>query len=53
MASTKKKVTARAVVRFMDLPSRKNERGASSGWGLKIDYGILKPNSQSLPPFPG
>ena len=53
MASTKKKVTARAVVRFMDLPTKKTSREGASGWGIKIDYGILKLNTQSAPPFPG
>jgi hypothetical protein len=50
MASAKKKTKARTVVKFRDLKSKKNLKGGSQRWGLKIDYGVLKLNPQPLPP---
>jgi hypothetical protein len=50
MASTKRKAKTRTVVRFMDLPSRKNPRGGKSVLGIKVDYGMLKLNPQHVSP---
>jgi hypothetical protein len=50
MATTKKRPSARAKMRFMDLPLRKNPRAGSLGWAIKIDEGVLKLNPQPLPP---